>query len=239
MSGGGRGSRVRGGRAPVGGGPRGGGPRVGGPRGEATILDVPAASGIVLAGGRSTRFGRDKLAEPLRGRPLVHWSILALASVCTEVVVVVPPIGNPPPLPSVREIGVPIRVVRDPEPAGGPLVGLLAGVERAAESTALAVGGDMPGLVPDVLATLLRALAASDAAAAALVLRGRLQPLPAAVRTGAATDAARALVAGGERRLQSLLGALLVRELDEGEWRALDPTAATLRDVDLPEDLGT
>jgi molybdopterin-guanine dinucleotide biosynthesis protein A len=132
---------------------------------------------------------------------------------------------------------VPVRVVRDPEHLGGPLVGLLAGLERAAESTALVAGGDMPDLAPDVLAALLLALTASDAGAAALVLRGRREPLPAAVRTGAATAAARRLLAAGERRLQALLAALRARDLDEGEWRALDPAAATLRDVDVPADL--
>jgi molybdopterin-guanine dinucleotide biosynthesis protein A len=38
----------------------------------------------VLAGGRSTRFGRDKLLEPLDGEPLLWRSIRALAGVCDE-----------------------------------------------------------------------------------------------------------------------------------------------------------
>jgi hypothetical protein len=58
-----------------------------------------------------------------------------------------------------------------------------------------------------------------------------------AVRVGAATSAARKLVGGGERRLQALPESLLARDLAEGDWRALDPEAATLRDVDRPEDL--
>jgi molybdopterin-guanine dinucleotide biosynthesis protein A len=199
--------------------------------------DLPAATGIVLAGGDSTRFGRDKLVEPVRGRPLLHWPILALASVCTEVLVVVAPMGDPPPLPPAEDAGVPVRVVRDPEPLGGPLVGLLAGLERAAESSVLAAAGDMPDLAEDVLAALLGALGSGDAEAVALVLRGRREPLPVALRTGAATAAARRVLGDGERRLQALLGTLRARGLEESEWRALDPLAATLRDVDVPADL--
>jgi molybdopterin-guanine dinucleotide biosynthesis protein A len=132
---------------------------------------------------------------------------------------------------------VPVRVVRDPEPLGGPLVGLLAGLERAAESSVLVAAGDMPALAEDVLAALLGGLGSGEAEAVALVLRGRREPLPVALRTGAATAAARRVLGDGERRLQSLFGTMRVRDLEEAEWRALDPLAMTLRDVDVPADL--
>lgn len=202
--------------------------------------DVPAATAVVLAGGRSSRFGRDKLAEPLRGRPLLDHAVLAAASVATEVLVLVPAVGDAPRLPRTPPgEGVTIAVVRDPEPFGGPLVAVLAGLERAREPLVLVIGGDMPDLSRDVLIRLVRALDASEADAAALAFRGRRQPLPLALRVGTATQAARRQLADGVRSLQSFVGALRVRELSEGEWRALDPAAATLRDVDRPEDLPT
>ena len=200
---------------------------------------LPAASGLVLAGGRSSRFGRNKLAEPLDGKPLLAHAVTAVGSVAREVIVLLPPVGDPPPLPrSVGPAKVPVRIVRDPEPFGGPLVALLAGLERTREPFALVVAGDMPGLSGAVLAALLRALDASeDVDAAVLAFRGRRQPLPAALRVGAATTAAQRLLGEGERSLHALLRALRTRELVEGEWRSLDPTAATLRDVDVPGDL--
>jgi molybdopterin-guanine dinucleotide biosynthesis protein A len=157
------------------------------------------------------------------------------------VIVLLPPVGDPPPLP--RTTGsdkVPVRVSRDPEPFGGPLVALLAGLERAGEPFALVVAGDMPGLAGPVLAALLRALDASpDVDAAVLEFRGRREPLPVALRVGAATIAAQRLLGEGERSIHALLRGLRTRELLEGEWRALDPTAATLTDVDVPGDLPT
>jgi molybdenum cofactor guanylyltransferase len=202
---------------------------------------LPAASGLVLAGGRSSRFGRDKLAEPLGGRPLLAHAVEALGAVVREVIVLLPPVGDPPALPRTVGAGkVPVRIARDPEPFGGPLVALLAGLERTREPFALVVAGDMPELAGSVLAALLRALDASeDADAAVLEFRGRRQPLPAALRVGAATMAAQRLLGDGERSLHALLRALRTRDLVEGEWRSLDPTAATLRDVDLPGDLPT
>jgi molybdopterin-guanine dinucleotide biosynthesis protein A len=196
---------------------------------------LPPASAIVLAGGRSTRFGRDKLAEPLAGRSLLDHPVAAVAAVAREVLILgraaAPGAGD-------AVDGVPIRHVADAEPYAGPLVALRTGLEQVREPLALVVGGDMPGLVPDVLALLLRTLASTDAAAAAcLVHRGRRQPMPVALRVGAGTQAVGALVGAGERRLQALLERLATRELDEAEWRPLDPAAATLQDVDEPGDL--
>ena len=49
---------------------------------------------IVLAGGRSSRFGRDKLAEIVDGRPLLDHAIDAVRAVATDIVVVVAPGAN-------------------------------------------------------------------------------------------------------------------------------------------------
>lgn len=199
--------------------------------------DVGRVSGIVLAGGRSSRFGSDKLAAVIGSDTLLERSIAALAMVVDEIVVVVGPTDE-------RTIGPipgrdrPIRIVRDGEAHGGPLVGLLAGLEVVAHPLVLVVGGDMPDLQPDVLALMVGTLAV-DMAAGAVVLRarGEVVPLPAALRTGAGSDVARSLVLDGERRLRSVFERLPTRILADGEWRPLDPEGATLRDVDVPADL--
>jgi molybdopterin-guanine dinucleotide biosynthesis protein A len=113
----------------------------------------------------------------------------------------------------------------------------MTGLIAAREPLVVVAGGDMPSLDPAVLALLIRALVASSADAALLEHRGRRQQLPFAVRTGAGTDAARRLLAQGERRLGALTDRLTVRVLPEEEWRPLDPDARTLRDIDEPADL--
>ena len=200
--------------------------------------DPPAATALVLAGGRSSRFGRNKLAEPLDGVTLLDHAVRAAAEVAADVVVVIPPVGDEPMLAGKLGLPVRVRIVRDPEPHGGPLVALLAGLERARESYALVVGGDMPRLAPAVLRLLLRSLDADpDVDASALVLRGRRYPLPIGLRVGSATPMARRVLADGERSLNALLARLRTRELPEAAWRPLDPSTATLVDIDRPEDL--
>ena len=192
-------------------------------------------SAIVLAGGRSTRFGSDKLRAELHGRALVEHAIAGVAAVARDIVVVLAPDGHLEP----PSVGPARRIVRDRELGGGPLVGLVGGLEAVAEPITVVVAGDMPTLDHDVLALLVRTLRHADAGIAAIVLesRGRLEPLPAVHRTGAATVVGSRLVAEGERSLRGLFARLPTRLIDEAAWRPLDPSGATLRDVDVPADL--
>jgi molybdopterin-guanine dinucleotide biosynthesis protein A len=194
-----------------------------------------SVSGIVLAGGRSSRFGSDKLAARYGDSTLLDRAVAAAGAVASEVIVVLAP-GDDRPLPATN---VPVERALDPESFGGPLVGLLAGLEAAREPVAIVVGGDMPTLAPDVLRMIIGLLLASEGARDAVVLvqRGEMRPLPCAVRNGAATQAARHLLGEGERSLLALIRSLPALLVAEADWRPLDPMAATLLDVDVPGDL--
>ncbi|HEX5825801.1 MAG TPA: molybdenum cofactor guanylyltransferase [Candidatus Limnocylindrales bacterium] len=190
---------------------------------------------MILAGGRSSRFGSDKLAARLGDRTLLDLAIAGVAAVASEIVVVLAPGDERIP----ERIDRPVRFVADPERHGGPLIGLLAGLEAVEQPLVVVAGADMPTLAPAVLGAMVRALVASGPGWDGVILasRGDRVPLPAVLRTGAATAIARQLVGDGERRLRSLFERLPTRALAEGEWRPLDPAGATLRDVDRPADL--
>jgi molybdenum cofactor guanylyltransferase len=194
-------------------------------------VSAPRVSAIVLAGGRSRRFGRDKLAEPFAGRSLLEHAIAGVGALASETIVVVAP-------DEARRVPDGVMVVSDPISFEGPLVGLLTGLHRASEAVVLVVGGDMPTMVPSVLALLVDRLDAPGADAAVLRQGDLVRPLPGALRTGPATDVAERLVQGGERRLQAIYEALATAVIDEPAWHALDPDERTLRDIDTPADLG-
>ena len=195
----------------------------------------PAVSGIVLAGGRSRRFGGDKLGALVDGRTLLQRSVEAVGNVCREVLVVLAPDAPEPDLPA--GLSVPIRFVRDPEPFGGPLVGIAAALAQASQPVALVAGGDMPWLEGEVLALLVSELEASGCQLAALVSGDRAEQLPIAVRVPAACAAAERLVGAGERRLTALRREIRTRLVAEATWRRFDPDGRSLRDVDRPSDL--
>ena len=185
----------------------------------------------MLAGGRSARFGRDKLSEPLDGRPLLRHAIEAVSAVATDIVVVVAPGANLP-VPS----GV--RVAHDPVAFQGPLAGLAAGLAALdpAVDRVIVVAGDMPSLVPAVLRRLLDVVA-TGRAAALLDVDGDTPPLPMALGRRRAEPATRRLIEAGETRLRALPSALDADVVPTTVWRYDDPVGATFRDVDTPADL--
>ena len=187
-------------------------------------------SGIVLAGGRSSRFGRDKLAEPIDGRALLLHAIDAVRPLVSEVLVVVGPGARPAVPPDVR-------IVHDAAPFEGPLAGLLAGLGAANELIVLVTAGDMPELVAGVVEVLLTALNAPGTDVAVLGHGGQALPLPMALRRDAGMAATAGLVETGERRLRALIDALATTVIAEATWRVLDPEGRTVRDIDTPADL--
>jgi molybdopterin-guanine dinucleotide biosynthesis protein A len=194
---------------------------------------TPGATGIVLAGGRSTRFGGDKLAAIHHGIPLLHHAVMRLGEVCTDVVVVIAPGGPAPALP----LGANARFAWDAREGMGPLAGLLSGLESASSGLALVAGGDMPDLSTAVLLEMLRVAGEAPVDAVALRDGDVVRPLPSVVNVDAARESAHGLLHAGERSLRSLLDALRVAVIDEDTWIALDPSRGTFRDIDERADL--
>lgn len=209
-----------------------------------------SVTGIVLAGGRSTRFGSDKLLEPveqLHGETLLVAAIDGVAALSDGVIVA----GRA--LPEALIAGdVPIALVRDPEPFGGPLVALAHVLGTAAadpDDLAIVTGGDMPRLVPAVIEAMLETLRDSAGADAVHLGRdeastgsnrsepSRRQVLPLVIRVQPAARAAREAVEAGHRSLQALLDRMTAIELPSTAWLPLDPGALTLLDVDTRADL--
>ncbi|MEJ7748232.1 MAG: molybdenum cofactor guanylyltransferase, partial [Candidatus Limnocylindrales bacterium] len=185
---------------------------------------------IVLAGGRSSRFGRDKLVEPVGGRPLLDYAIDGVRQITEDIVVVTSVDGVAPVLP----VG---RVVRDREAFEGPLMAVAVGLGATTAERLIVVAGDMPGLVPAVLWRLVDALADGSFEVAVLEVDGPPATLPMALRRAAAEPAARRLVASGTRRLAALPAALASVSVASAVWRLDDPAGSTLGDIDTPDDL--
>jgi molybdopterin-guanine dinucleotide biosynthesis protein A len=213
------------------------------------------SAAVVLAGGSSSRFGSDKLAALLDGRPLLHHALEAVAQVADRIVVVIAPEAPPPPIPAL--LAHRVVFARDAVAHVGPLAGLAAGLAAlpsassatpasSATDIVIVVGGDMTSMVPSVLRLMAERLAEQPTIVAMTIeatgpMRGLATgptPLPMAIRPAAATSAIDAILgSGGRRSLLALLEAVPSSTLPHGAWRTLDPAGDTLRDVDTPADL--
>ncbi|MBI4297631.1 MAG: molybdenum cofactor guanylyltransferase [Chloroflexi bacterium] len=97
---------------------------------------------IVLAGGRSTRLGRDKLVVEVGGRSLLQRVVDTVLPLSREVLIVKAP-GQEP----LSELHYSrLRWVQDERPERGSLVGVYSGLKEALDFHSLVVAGDMPFL---------------------------------------------------------------------------------------------
>jgi molybdenum cofactor guanylyltransferase len=187
-----------------------------------------AVAGVVLAGGTSSRMGRDKAGLEWQGSTLLAHTCTTLRRCVDGPVVVVRSSGQVLP---VLPDGV--VVTDDPRLELGPLQGLAAGlaVARGAAEVAFVCATDLPLLAPAVVRRVVAGLAGpADPAdlpweVVMPVVAGEWQPLAAAYRTELA-EAAEAEVAAGRLSVRRFAGARRVRLLTEDELLADAAVAA-------------
>jgi molybdopterin-guanine dinucleotide biosynthesis protein A len=184
-----------------------------------------ALTGLVLAGGASTRMGRDKATIVVDGERLVDRAVRRLGACCTQVLLA-PGSARPLEVSGARSI--------PDAPGEGPLAGIVAALQVAPTELVAVVAVDMPHVNADVL----RALAAcwdSEPGVAPRV-NGVVQPLHAVYAT-AWVDSFAALLRGGERSPRRALQILGARIAGPDVWAAQDPTGRFVVNLNAAEDL--
>jgi molybdenum cofactor cytidylyltransferase len=191
------------------------------------VADGTPHCGILLAAGRSTRFGTDKLLHRLPdGTAIALASARAMAAAMPRVVAVVRD-DNP----ALRDLltGVGIAIVAAPTTDEGMGRSIAAGVAATADAAGWVVGlADMPFIRAATIAKVLAALAAGSPLAAPAIRGQRGHPV------------------GFDRRFRSALAALRgeegARQLLREHQAQLDliecADAGIIADIDRPGDLG-
>ncbi|MFN8508055.1 MAG: molybdenum cofactor guanylyltransferase [Dehalococcoidia bacterium] len=185
------------------------------------------ATAIVLAGGRSTRFGSDKAAAQLAGRPMLEWVVAAAAAACEDVVIVGGPERTLPGARYIPEEGTP----------RGPLGGIVAGMRAARFDPCFATGCDVPLLVPALVRMVLRAL--DGGAAAVPVVGGVPQPLTAAFSRDVCLPVFEAALAANAGGPIHAMRAVTTIEIDEVTVRSVDPGLRSFLNANTPEAFAT
>lgn len=184
---------------------------------------APKLAAIVLAGGRSTRMGRDKAQVVAHGERLIDRLLRQLPPRVLPVVV------------SPAALGVSCPVVCEDPPHSGPVAGVAAGVAWIAHThptvslvAVLAVDApDSPLLIPQLVDALRQAGPQADAVA--VLADGYVQPLGVLWRL-AALQASLA-------RVGDFTQAPLKRLLRGANIVTITPTGGVERDYDTPEEL--
>ncbi len=189
------------------------------------VTKIPACA-LVLAGGRSARFGSDKALALVRGETLLGRTLRAAGEIFERVAVVA---KAPEKYRALAGAGV--ALVADDSPRETPLAGIAAGLAWCQPQAAFVCGADMP-LAPSLEPARALWEKFAGAPAAAFAWHGRVEPLCAFYATSCLAAAERLRDAGaGPSRLLEEVGARIV------DYAALFPDDAAGRpfaDADTP-----
>jgi molybdopterin-guanine dinucleotide biosynthesis protein A len=184
-------------------------------------------TGAILVGGQSRRFGRNKILEVFQGKRLVDRGIDALRPFCNPVFTIA---GD---LSLYRDLNC--TLIQDVMPGQGPLGGIHAALMFSPHDWVLVRAGDMPWLNPELIEMMLGLRGDSDAVVP--VCNSLYEPLSALYNRRCLHAVARALEAS-ERRIVAFYPKIKVRDLSEDEWRKVDSSGLSFKNINTPEDWG-
>jgi molybdopterin-guanine dinucleotide biosynthesis protein A len=125
-------------------------------------------SAVLLAGGKSSRMGRDKASLEITGRPLWRRQIETLRALFPEQLM----ISGPP-----REAWSEFEIVADVIAGAGPLAGIATALRKCSSRHLVVLAVDLPAMSADFLRSLL-ARCSDDQGVVPLSSRG-FEPLAA------------------------------------------------------------
>ncbi|MDL0130714.1 molybdenum cofactor guanylyltransferase [Halobacterium salinarum] len=194
-------------------------------------------AGIVLAGGRSTRFGdREKALATLGGRPLLWHVVARLGTVVDSVVVNCRRDQRAAFRAAVTTTDTDVAFAVDPDPGQGPAAGLSTALNAVGEPVVAVTACDMPFIDPAFFAWLCDRRADAGCAGAVPVVDGHPQvthSVLAAAPTRVAVDAA---AAAGNRSLSGVVARLPVTQVPAAQTRHRTARHSFM-DVDTPAEL--
>lgn len=189
-------------------------------------LSATQLTGIVLAGGMSTRMGQDKASLPWKGSDLLNTVLARLAPVCTELVVV----SNVP-----RHIVLPnVKIVADKYIRCGPLAGMQAGIRAATCDYSFIAACDMPYLNTQAVAYIGSIAVGYDAAVP--FIGDFFNPLHGVYRRTCLPYIER-LLKQGRYSILNFYNQIKLRRINVEELKKFDTELKTLININTPEDL--
>ena len=190
-----------------------------------SVTPTAGVTGVILAGGKSSRMGSNKALLPYRGGRFIEAIHRQLSVLFDEVLVVT----NTPE----QYAFLGCRMVSDLYPGMGALAGLHAGLAHSRTPHIFAVACDMPHLND----TLIRTLVARRHQAEVVIPEGEkgLEPLHA-VYSRSCLPAMEMALRTDQKRIVSFFDQAEVRLVPRGKIAALDPDYTSFRNINTPED---
>ncbi|RJR47930.1 MAG: molybdenum cofactor guanylyltransferase [Desulfobacteraceae bacterium] len=187
---------------------------------------VKDTAGVILAGGKSQRFGKNKSFIPIDGTPLIEKVVNVMTSVFGHCLIVT----NTPE--EYAHLGLPM--VQDVIKGVGPLAGILTGLKTIRHQYGFFVACDMPCLNSPFVRYLVGAKEDHDAVVPRI---GRMVEPLHAIYSKTSIGPLGEVIDSGVRQVLELFSRIRVRYVEEEAIRAFDPDLRCFLNVNRPEDL--
>ncbi len=191
-------------------------------------------SAIILSGGESSRFGKDKGLFKVYQQPLISFIIKAVSAVTHEVIIVT---SDPKKATEYASLFPSTRLLVDDCGSGAAIFGVLTGLKNAVGEYSFLLPSDTPLLSSRVL-DLMKTLSRTYNAVIPRWPSGYIEPLQAIYRTREAYAAASTSIHNGSLTMRSMISNLHnVLYLSTLELEHYDPQLLTFYNINRSADL--
>ena len=189
-------------------------------------LRIEGVTGVILAGGKSSRYGTNKAFAELHGVRLIERTVRVMGSVFPRLLLVT----NSP----AEYAYLHLPMVEDIIKGLGPLGGIYTGLEAIEDEDGFFVACDMPYLKEN----LIRYMASLRRDYDAVVPRVKcmIEPLHA-LYTKKCLFAIRESIRSHENQILKVFHKINIKYVEEEEIRSMDPDLESFLNINRPEDL--
>lgn len=188
---------------------------------------IEGVTGVILAGGTSSRMGRNKALMDVDGEPIITREYRTLAALFHEVIIVT----NTPD----EYDFLPCRKAADIYPGAGSIAGLHAGLAASKTERIFVVACDMPFISPDLIRLLCDAGDSSIDALVPLNCEGLREPLHAVYHRSILTKLKDA-IGNGDKSILHLLDKVRTMLLHADKFSLIAGALESFRNVNNVEE---
>jgi molybdopterin-guanine dinucleotide biosynthesis protein A len=187
---------------------------------------------IILAGGRSSRLGREKLAEVIAGKSLIERAVSTLISLSQEILIV---ISQKQARSSLSLYTYPeAKTVLDLYPGKGSLIGIYTGLVNSTNFLNLVVACDMPFLNLDLLHYMVKVAPGFDVVIPRI--DDQMEPLHA-VYSKNCIGPMESLIKQDNLKVTAFFDSVKVRYIGKEEMDRFDPERLSFFNINTEADL--
>ena len=190
---------------------------------NASISEI---TGVILAGGKSTRYGRDKALVEIDGIPLIERVIRVMSSIFRHLIL----ITNTPSEYTFLQLPMYEDLIKDL----GPIGGIYTGLKAISDEAGFFVACDMPSLNANLVRHIVNVKGDFDAVVPRM--GWKIEALHS-LYSKRCLPVIKELIGLQEYQVIKVFRKTRVRYVDEDEIRSFDPQLRSFFNVNIPQEL--